>query len=227
MSDRGAQVAVRPARPGDVPAVATLFGEAFDDYRRGFGVSAAELTELWEGSLAARIPRTLVAETPDGALVGFAVYVRPGEKEQYGGATEGRRRMSRWRRTMRWAAFWRPALLFIPMGLAYARRHTRSDELYVSLVGVDPQAQGRGVGQVLLAAVEQVAREGGAQAILLHTASNNVRALRAYRRAGFDLICTVRAPWRGPAGIPAYVAMRKALLPDATPRLEAYHLAHA
>jgi ribosomal protein S18 acetylase RimI-like enzyme len=107
------------------------------------------------------------------------------------------------------------------MALAYAQRHARQDELYVSLIGVEPNVQGRGIGQVLLAGAEDEARACGARAILLHTSSTNVRAQASYRRAGYELVCTVRAPWAGPAGIPAYLALRKPLEPDETPRLDA------
>jgi ribosomal protein S18 acetylase RimI-like enzyme len=107
------------------------------------------------------------------------------------------------------------------MGFAYARRHARKDEMYISLLAVDPGVQGRGIGQALLAAAEAEARACGAAAILLHTSSTNTRAQASYRRAGYELVCTFRAPWTGPAGIPAYLALRKPLRPDPTPRLDA------
>jgi GNAT superfamily N-acetyltransferase len=106
------------------------------------------------------------------------------------------------------------------MGMAYSRRHQAPDELYVSLIGVDPPYQGRGIGQALLGAAEAEARQVGAAAVLLHTAATNTRARAAYARAGYELVCTVRAPWSGPAGIPAYVALRKPLRPAPTPLLD-------
>jgi ribosomal protein S18 acetylase RimI-like enzyme len=107
------------------------------------------------------------------------------------------------------------------MGMAYARRGQAKDELYVSLLAVDPAHQGRGIGQALLREADMQARAIGAAAVLLHTASTNTRARAAYARAGYELICTVRAPWKGPAEIPAYVALRKPLRPDPTPRIDA------
>ena len=45
-------VVVRPATPDDAPAIAGVFGRAFDDYRHGLGVSADALARLWQSSLA-------------------------------------------------------------------------------------------------------------------------------------------------------------------------------
>jgi ribosomal protein S18 acetylase RimI-like enzyme len=205
----------------DVEALAGVFGHAFGDYRRGLGVDAAALGRLWAPSLAARIPSTTVAIAPDGRLVGFVVVVQPGQTEQYGSRAERRRQMGLMWRELGVQGFWRLAALFLPMGLAYARRHAAKDEAYVSLIAVDPDFQGQGYGRALLAAVDEQARAARAAAILLHTASTNAAARAAYARAGYELVCTVRAPWAGPAHIPAYVALRKALLPSATPRLDA------
>jgi ribosomal protein S18 acetylase RimI-like enzyme len=213
-------IAVRPAMPEDALGIAGVFGRAFDDYRRGLGLDAEAVGRLWQGSLAARVESTRVAVTPAGTVVGFVVFVRPGEKERYGSRREGRRQAGRWRRELGFGSFWRAPLLFIPMGLAYARRHARKDEMYLSLLGVDPGVQGRGIGQALLAAAEEEARACGAAAILLHTSSANTRAQASYHRAGYELVCTVRAPWPGPAGIPAYLALRKPLSPEPTPRLD-------
>ena len=213
---------VRPATPGDVPAIAGVFGRAFEDYRRGLGVSPEALARLWSASLEARVASTTVAALPDGRVAGFVVAALPGVKERYGGWRESRRQMRVWRQELGAAAFWRLPLLFIPMGLAYAKRQARKDEVYVSLIAVEPELQGRGVGQALLAAVDDQARAAGAAAILLHTASTNARARAAYARAGYELVCTARAPWLGPARIPAYLAYRKPLRPDPTPRLAAF-----
>ena len=175
---------------------------------------------MWEGSLTARLPSTTVATLPDGRLAGFIVTVQPGETERYGDRRSLRRRFAAMRAGLGWTVFWRPMLLFLPMGLAYARRHALPDELYISLIGVDPAMHGRGIGQALLSAAEDQARTSGASAILLHTAANNTRARSAYARAGYALVSSVRAPWRGPANIHAYIALRKSLRPDPTPCLD-------
>lgn len=214
-------VTIRAAAPEDVTATARVFGAAFKDYRRGFGVDATTLAELWTESLAARVGSMKVAVLLDGQVAGFVVIVKPGAKEHYRSPRQDRRRSPSWRRVLGVRGLWRLPALFAPMGMAYARRRQAKDELYVSLIGVDPAYQGRGIGQALLRAAEAEARETGAAAVLLHTAASNTRARGAYARAGYALVCTVRAPWVGPAGIPAYVALRKPLRPDPTPLLEA------
>ena len=216
-----ADVTLRKATPDDAFRIAALFGRAFDDYRRGLNVTAAQLAAFWSPSLAARVEQTTVALHPDGSIGGFVVTVAPGAEERYVRPGTLRERLALVRSTVRPSWFWRMPALFIPMGLAYAKRHALKDEHYISLIAVDPARQGQGIGQALLQAVDEEARTHNAAAILLHTASSNTRARAAYRRAGYELISTVRSPWPGPANIPAYVALRKPLGPQPTPRLEA------
>lgn len=212
---------LRPATPDDVPSVAGIFGRAFEEYQHALGVTAPVLGELWAPSLAARITSTTVALTPEGRVAGFVITVKPGAKEAFGNAAERRRRSAAFRRAFSLRTFWRAPALFIPVGFALARRSAHPDELYISLIATDPDLQGRGFGQALLLAVEDEARAAGAAGILLHTASTNSRARTTYAHAGYELVCSVRAPWRGPAHIPAYLALRKPLRPVPTPLLDA------
>lgn len=206
-------LAIRQASPEDVRHTAAIFGRAFDDYRRGLNVTAEQLSAFWSVSLAARVEQTTVAALPEGTIAGFVVTVAPGAQERYGRPGSLRDRLSLMRSTVQPSWVWRMPALFVPMGIAYSRRHARQDELYLSLIAVDPAHQGKGVGQALLRAVDAEARSQNAAAILLHTASSNSRARAAYHRAGYELVSTVRSPWSGPARIPAYVALRKPLGP--------------
>ena len=52
-------------------------------------------------------------------------------------------------------------------------------------IAVDPAFRGRGIGQALLAAVEQEARQLGCCKVTLEVRADNVVAQAAYRRAGF------------------------------------------
>ena len=212
---------IRRATPEDVRHTSAVFGRAFDDYRRGLNVTAEQLSAFWSVSLTARVEQTTVAVLPDGSIVGFVVTVAPGAQERYGRPGSLRERLSLMRSTVQPSWVWRMPALFVPMGIAYTRRHARPDELYVSLIAVDPVHQGTGVGQALLQSVDAEARSKNAAAILLHTASSNTRARAAYLRAGYELVSTVRSPWSGPASIPAYVALRKPLGPQPAPKLSA------
>ena len=155
-------------------------------------------------------------------VVGFVITVRPGARERYRRrrSTVNRRGASWWRVLGPWR-IWRLPAFFLPMGAAYARRKQARDELYISLIAVDPDHQSQGIGRALLAAAEAEARAAGAVAVLLHTASTNTTARAVYARAGYVLVCAVRAPWPGPAGIPVYLALRKPLGPEPAPRIEA------
>ena len=214
-------LAIRKATAQDLRHTSAIFGRAFDDYRRGLNVTAEQLAAFWSVSLAARVDQTTVAVLSDDTIVGFVVTVAPGAQERYGRPGSLRERLSLMRSTVQPSWVWRMPALFIPMGIAYSKRHARKDELYVSLIAVDPVHHGKGVGQALLRAVDAEARSNNAAAILLHTASSNTRARDAYHRAGYELVCTVRSPWPGPARIPAYVAFRKPLVPLPAPTLSA------
>ena len=198
-------IAIRRATRDDVDAIAMVFGQAFDDYRRGFGIDAASLARLWHASFVARVARTLVAVGPNARVLGFAIAVMPGQEEF--DTASGRREPPPFREIIGIRGFWRMPVMFIPMGLAFARRRTRPNEAYLSFLGVAPEARGRRIAGALLSAVESCARRVGASGILLHTARDNAAARRAYGRAGYRVVATTRSPWRGPNGIDGYVAM--------------------
>lgn len=208
-SPKRGDVAVRRATADDVDAIATVFGEAFDDYRRGFGIDAPSLARLWRSSFVARVGRTLVATGPDSSVLGFAIAVMPGEEEF--STDSGRREPPPFRDVIGFRGMWRMPAMFVPMGFAFARRRTRSDEAYLSFLGVSPSARGRGIAGALLGVVETRARRVGASGVLLHTARENLSARRAYTRAGYRVVATTRGPWRGPNGIDGYVAMLRSL----------------
>ncbi len=53
-------------------------------------------------------------------------------------------------------------------------------------IAVHPDFRGKGIGQALLAAVEEHARQHGCCKVTLEVRSDNHRAMAAYRRAGFE-----------------------------------------
>jgi mycothiol synthase len=77
------------------------------------------------------------------------------------------------------------------LGFHWTKVHAESDGLgEVYVVGVDPAAQGSGLGGVLTAVgIEHLSRRlsrAAAPTVLLYVESDNVAALRTYRRLGFS-----------------------------------------
>ena len=71
------------------------------------------------------------------------------------------------------------------LGFHWTKRHSRElGEVYV--VGIDPAAQGRGLGKVLTLAGLHHLVEGGAQEILLYVESDNAPAIAVYSGLGFE-----------------------------------------
>ena len=57
----------------------------------------------------------------------------------------------------------------------------------VYIVGVDPRAQGRGLGATLtLVGLHHLAKRGAAT-VLLYVEADNSQAVKTYRRLGFDV----------------------------------------
>lgn len=62
---------------------------------------------------------------------------------------------------------------------------TRPGEWYLSMLAVDPEAQGHGVGSALLDALPQLVGELGAHKLSLNVDDGNPRAAKLYHRYGF------------------------------------------
>lgn len=73
-----------------------------------------------------------------------------------------------------------------PLGYAIAYPDPdRGDALHLDSVGVDPAAQGRGVGRALIAACEAAAARAGFAAVTLYTNEAMEGALALYPRLGY------------------------------------------
>ncbi|MFQ5547665.1 MAG: GNAT family N-acetyltransferase [Woeseia sp.] len=57
---------------------------------------------------------------------------------------------------------------------------------HLETIAVDDRAEGKGIGQALLSAAEEAARDRGAQTMTLNVISTNSRARRFYERSGYD-----------------------------------------
>ena len=64
----------------------------------------------------------------------------------------------------------------------------KNDALYIRSMAVVPSARGQGIGKILLVAVENFARAGGFQRMLLSTTPFLDDAIRLYQRFGFERI---------------------------------------
>ena len=71
------------------------------------------------------------------------------------------------------------------LGFHWTKRHSQElGEVYV--VGIDPAAQGRGLGKALTLAGLHHLVQGGAQEVLLYVESDNAPAIAVYSGLGFD-----------------------------------------
>lgn len=61
-----------------------------------------------------------------------------------------------------------------------------ADEAHIRMLGVHPQARGRGVARTLMQACLDRAREAGRTRLTLHTTNPMTAARRMYERMGFD-----------------------------------------
>lgn len=95
--------------------------------------------------------------------------------------------------------------------LGYAGVAVTGKDADVQTIAVAPQAQGRGMGRVLLAALVAAAADRGAASLLLEVRADNLAAQALYARAGFERIA-VRRRYYQPGDIDAHV-MRLRPLP--------------
>jgi mycothiol synthase len=70
------------------------------------------------------------------------------------------------------------------LGFHWTKAHPEGPgEVYV--IGVDPDAQGTGLGAALIAAGMEYLREQGLAEVMLYVESDNATALQTYRKLGF------------------------------------------
>lgn len=70
--------------------------------------------------------------------------------------------------------------------VSHARHFTGVGQAYIGELAVSEAAEGQGVGQALVAACEQWAREQGYAFLSLETGAANTRAIRFYHHLGFQ-----------------------------------------
>ena len=84
------------------------------------------------------------------------------------------------------------------LGFHWTKRHSRElGEVYV--IGMDPSAQGRGLGRALLHVGLDHLRDTGATTVILYTDEENHGAVRLYEKAGF-VVTRRQTQYRRPGG---------------------------
>ncbi len=88
--------------------------------------------------------------------------------------------------------------------VGYAGLAVNGAEADVQTVAVSPDAQGRGLGRLLLDALVAEAARQGATSVLLEVRADNPAAIRLYERTGFERIA-LRRRYYQPGDIDAHV----------------------
>jgi ribosomal protein S18 acetylase RimI-like enzyme len=196
-------IVVRSFEEGDMVTAARVFTRAFGEKMRTLTCLPEE---DWPDLLVASraLPLSsfkghLVAEVA-GRLVGMMALDWKGKGRPPSPGSGPTRRFSwrqRWRvRAAQWVVTVR----------------ARPGDLYVQYIGVEPEAQGRGVGTALLEEGEALAREMGLLRYTLYVAADNPGARRLYERLGFRERRRLRSRvTRRLLGVEEWVYMVKAL----------------
>ena len=93
--------------------------------------------------------------------------------------------------------------------LGYAGLDHGGEVADVMTIAVAPRAQGRGLGRLLLTALEERATARGAGHVMLEVRADNLAAIGLYERSGFTVLSTRRRYYQ-PGDVDAIV-MRKSL----------------
>ena len=100
--------------------------------------------------------------------------------------------------------------------VGYAGLAVAGTEADVQTVAVSPDAQGRGIGRLLLDALVAQAARQGATSVLLEVRADNPSAIRLYERTGFERIAVRRRYYR-PGDIDAHVMRLRPVTSAVTP----------
>lgn len=187
------QVVVRPLQVAHLPAVADVHLRAFPDSALS-KLGREAVRRYYEWQLTGPHDVHAVGAFIDGRLAGFCFGGR------FRGALIGFLRANRTYLTL--LVLRKPWLLFNPLfreRAVYAVRYLRrakpvreqpsnvpvtgeSTPFGILSIAVDPQAQGMGVGKVLMTDAEQAARDLGYTEMILTVHHDNVQAIRFYEK---------------------------------------------
>lgn len=183
MVEKTQTVALRSARPDDAPDAARLIHAAGPAlYRLLFGPRDEDVLRLFVSLF--RLPRNpfsyengLVAEQ-DGRIIGLALYADAAYRRRIG-------------RRMFWLAlrYRGPFALLrrLPDALDVMACVSTPPPgaFYLSILAVDPECRGQGIGSRLLEEVHRRAADAGSPGVALHAELDNTAAQRLYQRHGY------------------------------------------
>lgn len=214
-----AAITMRPAKHADLPAIADLLIQLY----------AAELPGALNGSLAGQqalmlftlqanntqgLHRRYVASTTAGDVIATAAIEAPGEP-RYERAPTGT--ISKALTYIGYQATAR-LLLTVAQSMLGTNFKIPTDAVFVHSVVVDAQRRGQGIGQTLMQAVEQSAREQGYSSAVLQVLAANQPARRLYRQCGYQEIW--QSPhWASRLSWPSYIMQK--MLVSRTPKANA------
>ncbi|TCJ17384.1 GNAT family N-acetyltransferase [Rubrobacter taiwanensis] len=176
----GASFTVRPARPEEDAAIASLVVEGFlDKFHPTFGRKMDRSIRIMEDWV--RLERTCAGACSLVIDSGTEIAATLGIREH--GADDLALSRELWRSLRRHLGLlyaWRAALL-----LSYPRHEIRPSEAYVERLVVAPAYRRSGMARTLLRAAQDWGRENGKDTLGLQVSGNNFPALRLYESLGF------------------------------------------
>ena len=194
----GPTVTVNPARSADVPAMAGALAQAFhDDPVFAWSVPdparrRARFPALFAAFAEVYLPHRETYISSDGC--GAALWAPAGVDPFAGGPGEafGQRVAD---------LLGDDAERCLEVGAIFAQHHPGQPWMYLQLIGVVPEQQGRGLGSQLLAPVLQRCDATGTPAYLEASTTDN---RRLYERHSFDTIGEITLPSSGPTVWPMW-----------------------
>lgn len=180
-------LSVRRATRDDLPHLAAVLGRAFarDPYFSWLAGETSErnqrMRDAWLGILrhaSAGLRETWTTE----ARSGVAIWIPPGRSAS--SPLDSFRLLPTFARLTGWRRL-REASAAVEFLEGRRRHHVPDPHLYLTALGVDPDAQGRGIGSALLAPVLRRADEEGTPAYLETATARNVLL---YERHGFAVV---------------------------------------
>jgi ribosomal protein S18 acetylase RimI-like enzyme len=177
----------RVATPNDAETIAQILASAFADKMRvTFGERVQEalplLSDVYRRILLDGWDGALLAEA-DGRALGALLLEPPGKVRHY--VAQIPRALARFGV----CGFVRAAIGEFLFEYYLPQR----DEAYVNSLGVLPEAQGRGIGRLLLHAAEDWARRKDKRRLTLYVAANNAPAVHLYESFGMSVQRVMRS----------------------------------